>query len=391
MAKRPRPRKRAKKSDEAPDKHEQAAIAQLTKHTKEYEEQARKEEADDAAEPAHGGAPLAPSAEADDGASVSHDAASAPAHVDAQADASSDDEGKPQKKRKRTRKRRKEAKPGPDPASVPGLGEAAQRAIAYAQTYLRDRDAWKFSKPRQNWLMRHILWSERIFHAAKQLADVADDTRRTLPDDLQACIAPALQLPDEGAWIPDEHVAVVAVYLQSIMGLGKQVRDEEDLPSACSKHSKLPQRQACRTCPKPHRKRPLRPHPAAPTPPSRAKRPRLGRPTAVPPIPLRRPPRRRPPIRLCLCTLMHVRGMRCVLRVRRRRCSGSKRARPLRNRYTLLVEHRTELVLALGRRRRGWRVVPGCRLASGTDARRVSPLAAQDSPGAATRFRPLRE
>ncbi|KAI3628543.1 hypothetical protein CBS14141_000246 [Malassezia furfur] len=226
MAKRPRPRKRAKKSDEAPDKHEQAAIAQLTKHTKEYEEQARAEEADDAAEPAHSGAPLASSAGGDNGASVSHNAASVPADVDAHADASSDDESKPQKKRKRTRKRRKEAKPGPDPASVPGLGEAAQRAIAYAQTYLRDRDAWKFSKPRQNWLMRHILWSERIFHAAKQLADVADDTRRTLPDDLQACIAPALQLPDEGAWIPDEHVAVVARMLETL-----QAAAEAGVPS----------------------------------------------------------------------------------------------------------------------------------------------------------------
>ena len=214
MAKRPRPRKRAK-SSAVPDKHEQAAIAQLTKHTKEYEEQARAEEAAEAAEPAHGDALSAPSVDTNE---------AAPVHDNERGDASSDDEGKPQKKRKRTRKRRKEAKPGPDPASVPGLSEAAQRAIVYAQTYLRDRDAWKFSKPRQNWLMRHILWSERIFHAAKPLADVADDTRRTLPEDLQTCIAPALQLPDEGAWIPDEYVAVVAVYLQSIMGLGKQVR-----------------------------------------------------------------------------------------------------------------------------------------------------------------------
>ncbi|WFC95159.1 hypothetical protein MBRA1_001806 [Malassezia brasiliensis] len=212
MAKRPRPRKRAK-SNAVPDKHEQAAIAQIEKHTKEYEDQAHTEEAAEAAEPAHNEAPSAPSA-------PPHDAA--PAHNDEGAGVSSEDEAKPQKKRKRTRKRRKEAKPGPDPASVPGLSEAAQRAIAYAQTYLRDRDAWKFSKPRQNWLIRHILWSERIFHAAKQLAGVEDDTRRTLPEDLQACIAPALQLPDEGAWIPDEHVAVVAVYLQSIMGLGKQ-------------------------------------------------------------------------------------------------------------------------------------------------------------------------
>lgn len=218
MAKRPRPRKRGKNGAEEPGKLEQAAVAELEKHTP-------KDEPQDEDAPANEGTPAhddAPPADAPSTAPPPASEAPADTHEADKDGDSSDDEHKPQKKRKRTRKRRKEAKAGPDPASIPGLGESAQRAIAYAQTYFRDRAAWKFSKPRQNWLMRHILWSEPIFHAAKEIAAVPEDTRVTLPAELQTCIEPALQLPEEGAWIPEEHVSVVAVYLQSIMGLAKQ-------------------------------------------------------------------------------------------------------------------------------------------------------------------------
>ena len=141
------------------------------------------------------------------------------------ADDSDDDTG-PQKKRKRTRKRKNpyaEPKLGPAPESVEGTSEAAQRAIAYAQAYLKDKESWKFSKPRQNWLVRHILWSQPIHEAASELSALPEATRNALPQDVQTTLVAALQLPEGGAWVPDEHVSVVSVYLQSIMGLAKQV------------------------------------------------------------------------------------------------------------------------------------------------------------------------
>ncbi|WFD34055.1 hypothetical protein MCUN1_000883 [Malassezia cuniculi] len=118
----------------------------------------------------------------------------------------SDDEDGP-RKRRRTRRRRKnrdvgEVKIGPDPATFEGLSEGAQKALVYAQAYTQTRQEWKFSKPRQNWLIRHILWSPAI-HSAAVLAAESD-------------------VPEAGAWVPDEYVPVVSVYLASVQGSALQ-------------------------------------------------------------------------------------------------------------------------------------------------------------------------
>lgn len=146
-------------------------------------------------------------------------------HPKHDSDSDSEQEQGAHKKRKRSRKRKNpyaDPQPGPDPASIEGLGEAAQRGLVYTQEYLRDRSAWKFSKPRQNWLMRHILWSPSIHEAATALMAVPEKARGSLPGDVQTMVASAAQVPEAGSWVPDEHVAVVSVYLQSMMGLAKQ-------------------------------------------------------------------------------------------------------------------------------------------------------------------------
>ncbi|WFC99160.1 hypothetical protein MYAM1_001902 [Malassezia yamatoensis] len=213
MAKRPRPRKRSKKGD-VMDKLELATVAELARHE--------------------------PEAQSDEDAGDSPDKNVSPQEIQAacaenrpkpeskgnldedEAEESSDNEQKTSKKKRRTRKRRKEPKEGPDPATIQGLGDAAQKAISYAQVYFRDKSSWKFSKPRQNWITRHALWSEPIFEAAKKIADIPQEVFRSLPEDVQNVLTPALQLPEEGAWIPDEHAPVISVYLESMMGLAKQ-------------------------------------------------------------------------------------------------------------------------------------------------------------------------
>ncbi|WFD30914.1 hypothetical protein MSPP1_001938 [Malassezia sp. CBS 17886] len=139
-------------------------------------------------------------------------------------DDSGDEANVPGKRRKRTR-RRKKAGPqaGPDPATFPDLDEAAQKSIAYARTYVTDRSAWKFSKPRQNWLMRHVLWSKAIHGIASQLgATPASVMDSAVSAEDRTDMPPAVQVPDDGSWIPDEYASVVAAYLQSMMGMAKQ-------------------------------------------------------------------------------------------------------------------------------------------------------------------------
>lgn len=111
------------------------------------------------------------------------------------------------RKRRRTRRRRKnrdvgELSIGPDPATFEGLSDGAQRALTYAQAFTQTREAWKFSKPRQNWLIRHVLWSPAVHSAAVRAAET--------------------EVPEQGAWVPDEYVPVVAVYLASVQGSALQ-------------------------------------------------------------------------------------------------------------------------------------------------------------------------
>lgn len=159
-----------------------------------------------------------------DGASAAPE--TAPPEPASESDPDSDagaDDVRSRKRKRRSRKRKKEkgeaAPPvdgpltaGPDPASLPWLSESAQRAIAYAQTYLEDRDAWKFSKPRQNWLLRHVLWSPSLQKAAAE-AEAQPNT---------ALAEHELAPPEEGTCVPEEHVPVVAAYLASVQGSALQ-------------------------------------------------------------------------------------------------------------------------------------------------------------------------
>lgn len=152
-----------------------------------------------------------------------------PAESAAEPDA---EEGGSSKKRKRTRKRKRTHVPhaGPDVESMEALSESAKRAIAYAQVYLTDKNAWKFSKQKQNWLLRHMLWSEPLVQAGQALLDASLDE---LDEAICSATPPAVSMPESGSWIDTEHVSVVAHYLQSIMGLAKQ-RMMETLESAAN-------------------------------------------------------------------------------------------------------------------------------------------------------------
>ena len=108
------------------------------------------------------------------------------------------------------------------------LSEPAKKAIAYTQQYLCDKDAWKFSKQRQNWLLRHIMWSPQLYEIGQELSGAS---QAHVEESMRPLIPPTLPLPDPGSWISDEHVSVVAAYLASIMGLAKQ-RMVESLQAA---------------------------------------------------------------------------------------------------------------------------------------------------------------
>ena len=131
--------------------------------------------------------------------------------------------GDMKKKRKRSRKRKRSnvPHPGPDTEFIEDLSNSAKKAIAYTQQYLCDKEAWKFSKQRQNWLLRHVLWSPRIYELGRQLTEVPQEE---IDEQEKLLIPPSLPLPDNGSWIADEYVSVVAFYLASMMGLAKQVR-----------------------------------------------------------------------------------------------------------------------------------------------------------------------
>ena len=131
--------------------------------------------------------------------------------------------GDTKKKRKRSRKRKRSnvPHPGPDTQSMADLSDSAKKAISYTQQYLCEKEAWKFSKQRQNWLLRHALWSPRIYELGRQLAEAP---KEEIGEQEKLLIPPSLPLPDNGSWIADEHVSVVAFYLASMMGLAKQVR-----------------------------------------------------------------------------------------------------------------------------------------------------------------------
>lgn len=146
------------------------------------------------------------------------------------------------KKRKRTRKRKRSnvPHPGPDPEGIEELSEPAKKAIAYTQQYLCDREAWKFSKQRQNWLLRHMMWSPQLYEIGQELSGASQGH---LEEATRQLVPPLLPLPDAGSWVTDEHVSVVAAYLASIMGLAKQ-RMVESLQAAAQVSAVLPHNDA---------------------------------------------------------------------------------------------------------------------------------------------------
>lgn len=170
----------------------------------EYQPEMPKESSAQASEPSH---------EPQQEAEPQHDTTSQDTRIHESTDAS--------KKRKRSRKRKRwnVPHPGPDPEGMEELSEPAKKAIAYTQQYLCDKEAWKFSKQRQNWLLRHMMWSPQLYELGQALSGASqaqvEESRRPL-------LPPTLPLPDAGSWIPEEHVSVVAAYLASIMGLAKQ-------------------------------------------------------------------------------------------------------------------------------------------------------------------------
>ena len=170
----------------------------------EFQPEMPKESSAQASEPSH---------EPQQEAEPQHDTTSQDTRIHESTDAS--------KKRKRSRKRKRSnvPHPGSDPEGMEELSEPAKKAIAYTQQYLCDKDAWKFSKQRQNWLLRHMMWSPQLYEIGQELSGASqaqvEESRRPL-------LPPTLPLPDAGSWIPEEHVSVVAAYLASIMGLAKQ-------------------------------------------------------------------------------------------------------------------------------------------------------------------------
>lgn len=144
-----------------------------------------------------------------------------PQHDTASQETPSNENIEVSKKRKRTRKRKRSnaPHPGPDPEGMEELSEPAKKAIAYTQQYLCDKEAWKFSKQRQNWLLRHMIWSPKLYEIGQELSGASQDQ---LEEATRQLVPPLLPLPDAGSWVTDEHVSVVAAYLASIMGLAKQ-------------------------------------------------------------------------------------------------------------------------------------------------------------------------
>ncbi|KAJ7117355.1 hypothetical protein C8R43DRAFT_1037261 [Mycena crocata] len=116
---------------------------------------------------------------------------------DAENPSVSDTENGPQEPQK---KKRKNNKTGfPDPEEDTALSEQASKALAYAFMQFRKPSKWKFSKARQNWLIRNI-WSDLIPDTylaltIQYLSNVQGGVRETLMKDCRSILASSA-LPD---------------------------------------------------------------------------------------------------------------------------------------------------------------------------------------------------
>ncbi|KAJ6516192.1 hypothetical protein C8R45DRAFT_959206 [Mycena sanguinolenta] len=94
-----------------------------------------------------------------------------------------EDSGSPQPEQPE-KKKRKNKTGFPDPGDDPALSDQANKALSYAFLQFRKKSKWKFSKPRQNWLIRNV-WSDKIpdMYLAltiQYLSNVQGNARETL-------------------------------------------------------------------------------------------------------------------------------------------------------------------------------------------------------------------
>jgi hypothetical protein len=118
---------------------------------------------------------------------------------------------------------------GPDPSLDLRLSVQAKQAIQYAQIYSKDKSLWKFNKAKQNWLLRNALSIPPSDYdaslARRQASTTETEGDMTLPDG-ENTEENAEKLNDDGeegeTFIPDDFVAVVTAYLQSVQGGSRQ-------------------------------------------------------------------------------------------------------------------------------------------------------------------------
>ncbi|KAJ7774275.1 hypothetical protein DFH07DRAFT_800865 [Mycena maculata] len=93
------------------------------------------------------------------------------------------------------KKKYKKNKTGfPDPQDDPALSEQASKALLYAFYQFRKPSKWKFSKARQNWLIRNF-WSDTIpdtylVLTTQYLSNVKGGVREKLIQDCQSILSP---------------------------------------------------------------------------------------------------------------------------------------------------------------------------------------------------------
>ncbi|KAJ7047620.1 hypothetical protein C8F04DRAFT_1059513 [Mycena alexandri] len=89
----------------------------------------------------------------------------------------------------------------PDPEDDSSLSEQASKALCYAFTQFRKPSKWKFSKARQNWLIRNI-WSDAIPDTylpltIQYLSNVKGGVRETLIKECESLLAVPPPAPEK--------------------------------------------------------------------------------------------------------------------------------------------------------------------------------------------------
>ncbi|KAJ7233156.1 hypothetical protein B0H12DRAFT_1144386 [Mycena haematopus] len=114
-----------------------------------------------------------------------------------------EDIGAVAKAKKEKRKNTKEQDWIPGSWDDPALSDQANKALSYAFLQFRRRSKWKFSKPRQNWLVRNV-WSDKIpdlyFPLTVQyLSNVQGNVRENLIKDCRSALSASSDPQNEGS------------------------------------------------------------------------------------------------------------------------------------------------------------------------------------------------